>query len=48
MKVLILFVLAMLGSSALPRVRWQLEKPWVFVLICVIVALSFLSLKVSG
>ena len=48
MKVLILFVLAMFGSSALPRVRRQLTKPWVFISICVIVALSFLSLKVSG
>lgn len=48
MKVLILFVIGTFASAALPGVRDLLTKRWVFIPLCVVVAASYLSLKVSG
>jgi hypothetical protein len=48
MKVLMVFVLGCFLSVASPRARAQLSKPAVLILLCAVVALSFLSLRVSG
>lgn len=48
MKVLIVFVIGMFVSPTMPRVRSRLSKPWFFILVCLLVAGSFISLRVSG
>ena len=48
MKVLVLFLIGAFVSAALPRVRNLLTKRWIFIPLCVLVAASYLSLKVSA
>jgi hypothetical protein len=48
MKVLIVFLLGAFVSAASPSARRWLSKPWVLLIVCMLVAASFLSLRVVG